>query len=828
MGYGRDDSQEKNVAARTGRSRGWGYEEAGPLTAGAMGDEQPDSLEGWVPVREDLFAEPERHQLRFLVAWNDAEGKFAVTCHDRTAQRQRRREGNRPGSPPSWAGLLSAAGLRGAHRQLAALWPPLEHCFPSLPQELETGGGAWRLWELVWPARASLGEGEMQELCMRLERYLGLAAEGCGGAAVREALFPADGGAPDCESPRAFRERALRARLAEADARLRQILQGRERANTMVALMEVYREEDEAYQEFVTVATMFFQYLLQPFRDMREYATSCKLDILKSLEEDDLGPKRIVALQKEAQEWTRQAEDAIVSIQDITVNYFKETVKALAGMQKQMEQDERRFGQAAWATAAPRLDRLKLMLARETLQLMRAKELCLNRKRAEIQGKMEDLPEQEKNINVVDELEIQFYEVQLELYDVKFEILKYEEILLTTQLDSIKRLIKDKQDEVVYYDPCESPEELSVLDRTAGLQGQSAETEELSRQCRQLEHRRGRVCARRACLRSRKDQCKENHRLRLQQAEESVRYFHQHHSIQMKRDKLKEEEQKKKEWINQERQKTLQRLRAFKERCPGRSVRKSPRSAEPEAPHPPGELPQQASWPTSQTEAVIPPSFKKTRSAPLSEVSNVQPPKFQDCPGNIPVQIFVQGGDQTHSKASGELSLPPPPPPLPPPPPPPPPPPAPPLPPASPSSSLSANHRNLNLHIRTSVNDDQPLPLVCESPAERPHDSSDGFKCPASGSMDEVLASLRHRRAPVPKAEAPAMAPPRSSVNENILAAIRQGVTLKKVRPNLGLSPSSKPTSDLERSIKAALQRIKKVSADSEEEEEDGQSEWDH
>lgn len=57
---------------------------------------------------------------------------------------------------------------------------------------------------------------------------------------------------------------------------------------------------------------------------------------------------------------------------------------------------------------------------------------------------MEDLPEEEKNIDVVDELEIQFYEVQLELYDVKFEILKYEEILLTTQLDSIKRLIKGK------------------------------------------------------------------------------------------------------------------------------------------------------------------------------------------------------------------------------------------------------------------------------------------------------------------------------------------------------------------------------------------------
>lgn len=201
-----------------------------------MEDEQPDSLEGWVPVREDLFAVPERHQLRFLVAWNDAEGKFAVTCHDRTAQRRRRREGSRPepepaASPPSWSGLLSAAGLRGAHRQLAALWPPLERCFPPLPPELDArAGGAWGLglglWALVWPARAGPGDAALQELCARLERYLGEAATGCGGAAVRDALFPAEGGAADCESPRNFRERALRARWAAADAQLCQVRAG--------------------------------------------------------------------------------------------------------------------------------------------------------------------------------------------------------------------------------------------------------------------------------------------------------------------------------------------------------------------------------------------------------------------------------------------------------------------------------------------------------------------------------------------------------------------------------------------------------------------------
>lgn len=99
--------------------------------------------------------------------------------------------------------------------------------------------------------------------------------------------------------------------------------------------------------------------------------------------------------------------------------------------------------------------------------------------------------------------------------------------------------------------------------------------------------------------------------------------------------------------------------------------------------------------------------------------------------------------------------------------------------------------------------------------------------CSVSGSMDEVLASLRHGRSPLQKAEVPSSPAPRTSVNENILAAIRQGVKLRKVHPDLGSGPGNKPTSDLERSIKAALQRIKRVSADSEDSDEQSPSEWD-
>jgi len=67
------------------------------------------------------------------------------------------------------------------------------------------------------------------------------------------------------------------------------------------------------------------------------------VSLQKSLQYDNLGPKRVATLQKDAEEWTKRAESAVCSIQDITVNYFKETVKALAGNQKDLHKRLRKY-----------------------------------------------------------------------------------------------------------------------------------------------------------------------------------------------------------------------------------------------------------------------------------------------------------------------------------------------------------------------------------------------------------------------------------------------------------------------------------------------------
>lgn len=48
-----------------------------------------DNLEsGWVAVRPNAFEEKEKYKFVFIVAWNEVEGKFAITCHNRTVQRR--------------------------------------------------------------------------------------------------------------------------------------------------------------------------------------------------------------------------------------------------------------------------------------------------------------------------------------------------------------------------------------------------------------------------------------------------------------------------------------------------------------------------------------------------------------------------------------------------------------------------------------------------------------------------------------------------------------------------------------------------------------------
>lgn len=675
----------------------------------------------WVAVRPHVFDEREKHKFVFIVAWNEIEGKFAITCHNRTAQRQRSgsreqtgtsaSDGSRgPGSPAargrpeaaasstalrspgprksqawtesgsprsarslrgdplrgppakgpesplrspvrakasphrrgaesrdatagatptppappvssvrvvsasgavseeievlelvredevpqplpdseqspsaaeqespaeecSWAGLFSFQDLRAVHQQLCSVNSQLEPCLPVFPEE-PSG-----MWTVLFGGAPEMTEQEIDALCYQLQVYLGHGLDTCGWKILSQVLFTeTDDPEEYYESLSELRQKGYEEVLQRARRRIQELLDKHKTIESMVELLDLYQMEDEAYSSLAEATTELYQYLLQPFRDMRELAMLRRQQIKISMENDYLGPRRIESLQKEDADWQRKAHMAVLSIQDLTVKYFEITAKAQKAVYDRMRADQKKFGKASWAAAAERMEKLQYAVSKETLQMMRAKEICLEQKKHALKEEMQSLQGGTEAIAQLDQLEADYYALQLQLYEVQFEVLKCEELLLTAQLESIRRLVSEKRDEVVYYDTYESMEAMLEKEEVAAsVHAQREELQKLQQKARQLEARRGRVSAKKAYLRNKKEICIAKHHEKFQQRFQSEDEYRAHHTIQLRRDKLHEEEERKSAWVSQERQRTLDRLRTFKQRYPGQVILKSTR-----------------------------------------------------------------------------------------------------------------------------------------------------------------------------------------------------------------------------------------------------------
>ncbi|XP_041326549.1 junction-mediating and -regulatory protein isoform X3 [Pyrgilauda ruficollis] len=828
----------------------------------------------WVAVRPHAFQEREKHKFAFIVAWNEIEGKFAITCHNRTAQRQRsgsrelRRGGpetgavpkaggpavrrdpgpprgcahpraealpksplrpkgsparrpqrgpeaagaveeievlelgkedvaaalSLPPSPPraselgapdaepageecSWAGLFSFQDLRAVHQQLCSVNSELEPYLPAFPEE-PSG-----MWTVLFGA-PELSEQEMDALCYNLQVYLVHSLDTCGWKILSQVLFT------ETDDPEEYYES-----LSE----LRQ----------------------KGYEEVLQRARRRIQEI--------------------SIENDYLGPRRIESLQKEDADWQKKAHMAVLSIQDLTVKYFEITAKTQKAVYDRMRADQKKFGKAAWAAAVERMEKLQYAVSKETLQLMRAKEICLEQKKHALKEEMQSLKGGTEALAHLDHLEADYYDLQLQLYEVQFEILKCEELLLTAQLESIRRLMSEKRDEVVYYDTYESMEAmLEKEDMATSVHLQKEELQKLQQKIRQLEARRGRISAKKAYLRNKKEICIAKHNEKIQQRRQSAEEYKTHHTVQMKRDQLQDEEERKSSWVSQERQKTLDRLRTFKQRYPGQVILKSTRlrlaharrkCAASSVPcvEQPQSLPatiqiQDKSEEVELEKAVQPLQVQESTS--LKQLQDVSLPP-NGVTSELPhVSTSPLTSDQLQPETATGVQLPPPLPP---------PPPPPPLP--SKEDATKSLEKSDSFVKRQSVEKgvqhssgvppahlfDSSQLVSAKKKLKKTGDLEGLQRRRVSSPMDEVLASLKRGSFHLRKVEQRSLPPfPDEDDSNNILAQIRKGVKLKKVqkdvlRESFTILPDTDP---LTRSIHEALRRIKEASPESEDEEE--------
>ncbi|XP_067464710.1 junction-mediating and -regulatory protein-like [Thunnus thynnus] len=863
-----------------------------------------DNLEsGWVAVRPNAFEEKEKHKFVFIVAWNEVEGKFAITCHNRTVQRRSfgsreatSQDGDKtkwPESPSrdkvskggyreaknkspsvtaskaspvktviksapsplspdtevlrspredqlspsldsldleeldslcredcSWAGLFSFQDLRAIHQQLCSVNSDLGPCLPDFPEE---PAGMWTV--LFGPAEVS--ESEMDELCYSLQVYLGHALDTCGWKILSQVLFT-ENDDPDeyYESLSELRQSGHEEALNRATKHLQELMEKHKTMDSMVELLELYEEEDQAYGGLLEASTQLYQYLLQPFRDMRELAMLRRQQIKISLENDYLGPRRIEALKKEDSDWQKKAQEAVLNIQEFTVKYFEITARAQKGVYERMKVDQRKFGKASWTAAVERMERLRYSVAKETLQLQRAREICLEQRKHTLRDEMQSLCSSEDAMALLDHMESQYYELQLQLYDIQAEILQCEELLLTAQLDSIRRQMTERQDEVVYYDTFESADDITEDDTV-----EREEMRKLQVSARQLEARRGRITAKRSYLRNKREICVSNHNQKQQKRQtiqkDSVFY-------QLKNEE-EEDEERKNSRVSQERQRTLDRLRTFKQRYPGQVILKSTRlrvahTRRRER----GRIMEMGGG--SERQERVDSVCVQTQGQPLCLSTSVQTdPSPSSTLTTQPVTALTASlpplpvpspADSSCSPCSlssllaSPMS------------PPPPPPPPPPLPTKEQLSPTGSPGRQGQKAEEKSAADE-----LCLSPLgpfiPRFFDSSqletarkklrkipefEAHSRRVSSPMDEVLASLKRGSFHLRKVDQRSLAPAKGDDDPNsILAQIRKGVKLRQVPPKERKDQRELPasTDPLTRSIHEALRRIKEASPES-------------
>ncbi|XP_010832915.1 PREDICTED: junction-mediating and -regulatory protein [Bison bison bison] len=732
-----------------------------------------------------------------------------------------------PAEECSWAGLFSFQDLRAVHQQLCSVNSQLEPCLPVFPEE-PSG-----MWTVLFGGAPEMSEQEIDTLCYQLQIYLGHGLDTCGWKILSQVLFTeTDDPEEYYESLSELRQKGYEEVLQRARKRIQELLDKHKNTESMVELLDLYQMEDEAYSSLAEATTELYQYLLQPFRDMRELAMLRRQQIKISMENDYLGPRRIESLQKEDADWQRKAHMAVLSIQDLTVKYFEITAKAQKAVYDRMRADQKKFGKASWAAAAERMEKLQYAVSKETLQMMRAKEICLEQKKHALKEEMQSLQGGTEAIARLDQLEGDYYDLQLQLYEVQFEILKCEELLLTAQLESIKRLISEKRDEVVYYDTYESMEAmLEKEEMAASMHFQREELQKLQQKARQLEARRGRVSAKKAYLRNKKEICIAKHNEKFQQRLRSEDEYRTHHTVQLKRDKLHDEEERKSAWVSQERQKTLDRLRNFKQRYPGQVILKSTRlrlaharrrstaspvSCEDQCDSLPGVLQVEekregldegkaklGSSQAADAQSLTPPEGHP--SAQLEATSSLPSGFTADLPPPVSCPLLNTVDCKAGSVPAGPL-----------------PPPAP---------------ETLEKGLPQMEGSEKRIPKSASAPSAHLFDSSqlvsarkklrktaEGLqRRRVSSPMDEVLASLKRGSFHLKKVEQRTLPPfPDEDDSNNILAQIRKGVKLKKVqkevlRESFTLLPDTDP---LTRSIHEALRRIKEASPESEDEEE--------
>jgi len=273
-----------------------------------------DALEDWVAIKDHPFLDTNKpNHLEFLIAWNEVDWKIAITCRERSRVAS-------DTEVKGWSKLFSLSELQSIHEQLALVHPSLGPLMPQLPEEPRG------IWSYITPP-----DPPSDDLCQQLTTYLRCALDICGNTLLTSTLCEEHDCEEYFENISELRRRTYDEAVARADDELQNVLFLRSGAINMLDMAEVYLLEDQALFKLNIALAQLYNYLIQPFLDMREMAFDKLREARNGLKNPDLGKRRKDELAARFTEWNENYTHALDRIQELYMEYYEKTVSILSG-----------------------------------------------------------------------------------------------------------------------------------------------------------------------------------------------------------------------------------------------------------------------------------------------------------------------------------------------------------------------------------------------------------------------------------------------------------------------------------------------------------------
>lgn len=280
--------------------------------------DQLDSLEDWVAIKEHPFLDDpsKRTKLKFKVTWNDADRKILIEC-----TKQHRMTRCRDGQSVRTTSL-TLGELNAVHNQLSLVHPRLGPYLPALPEEPRG------LWSYISPSTSPI---DSVQICDEVRSYLSVAFDLCGEHLLVDALFEEHSLDEYFEHISELRRRSYDEAVRKADDDLQNVLFLRAGSINMLDMVEVYKLEDEVMFKWNVALAELYNYLIQPFLDVRAPAMEKLMEARRGLQElphGEMTQEDYVAI---LSEWQKTYVHALDSIQELYIEYYNRTVALLTG-----------------------------------------------------------------------------------------------------------------------------------------------------------------------------------------------------------------------------------------------------------------------------------------------------------------------------------------------------------------------------------------------------------------------------------------------------------------------------------------------------------------